>query len=218
MIRAVIFDVDGVLINSVAVGLRARIQLLKEYGVDLDTIPDPLQEGHRTISLRTLLEVVEHHTGIQISPQVFGPRAIELGYIELQKQKVDPELITFLQQLEGRGIARAIASSGQQVGVQKKLGILGIGSYFSVVVTSGDSLFHKPEPHLYTIAMQRLGVRPEECIVFEDSRTGVTAARAAGCTRVVGFVKYNETDDALPGTIATIKKWSDISVGKLMKM
>jgi beta-phosphoglucomutase len=218
MIDAVIFDMDGVLIDSTSAAHHAKRELLARHGVDVDTVPDPHNEQHRGSSVRTLLQAVEKHHGVKIDEEEFGREATDLIFKRLRENgtSADPDLITFLEELRAHAVPCAIASSGLKQSVENKLSILGIKKYFKVVITASDVTRHKPDPSAYTFTMQRLNVRPEHCIIFEDSAAGVQAGRAAGGI-VVGYGGYLEHSEPIPDTHLTIQSWADISYEKLRK-
>jgi len=87
--------------------------------------------------------------------------------------------------LVGRGILLGIASSGSREAIRRILARVGMDRFFGVVVAGEDVTNGKPDPEPYQVAAYRLGVRPDECLVFEDSAVGVRSAKSAGC-RVVG--------------------------------
>lgn len=210
---------DGVLIDSVQAGLRMRRKLLAKYGVDLDTVPDPQGEGHRASSMKSLLASVKSHQGVHIDHDEFASLAIEHMPKILQEHGVsaDPGLIKFLKELKQHNIVCAIASSGLRAGVETKLEILGIKQYFSVIVTGSDVKVHKPHPESYLYAMEKLGMAAEDCVIIEDSLTGVQAAHAAGC-RVIGFAQYNPSKEPLAGVVTTVIHWNEMSYHQLQHL
>jgi beta-phosphoglucomutase len=212
MIKAVIFDMDGVLIDSVQVGLRIRKKLLRRYHVDLDSIPDPQGENHRASSLKSLLANIKAHTGIQIDHDEFAQQSLELMRQEFSEDSApaDPELIRFLEELKDHGVICAITSSGLRPGVDIKLSALGIRRYFSVIVTGSDVKEHKPDPKPYLYTIKQLALSPNECLIIEDSLTGVQSGLAAGC-RVIGFSQYNPPHKSLPGAMLNVKNWKDLN-------
>jgi len=216
MIEAVLFDMDGVLIDSVEVGYQNRKNVLAQYGIDLSTIPDPQGEDHRAASLKTLLESIKAHRGVDIDQEEFVGRSREHMHADLLEHgaSADPNLVVFLEELKQHEVPLAIVSSGLRDGVDIKLGILGIRSYFSVIVTGSDVENHKPHPDSYQYALEKLVLPPENCVVFEDSITGVQAAQAAGCM-TIGFTQYNPPKEPLPGVLATVESWGDINYQKL---
>lgn len=219
MIQAVIFDMDGVLIDTVKLGLQARTRLLAAYGVDLGQVPDLQGEGHRAASTKNLLTAVESATGVRIDHDEFAQQIRSRMDDELRAQGVtaDEGLIAFLQNLRQHNAACAVASSSQREGVDIKLDVLGIREYFSVIVTGGDVLQHKPAPDAYLFAMKQLGVTADNCVMFEDSLTGIEAGNAAGC-RVVGFTQYNPPRVPLNGVVGTVAHWSGLGYEVLMKL
>ena len=219
MIKAVIFDMDGVLIDSVELGFRARKKLLAQYNVDLDTVPDPQDEGHRAASLKSLLASIKNHSGVHIDHDEFAriSRAHMRKDLEESGISADPELIEFLKDLKQHNITCAIVSSGLREGLDVKLEILGIRQYFSLIVTGSDVNEHKPHPAPYLYALKKLKLPAKDCVIFEDSLTGVQAAQAANC-RVIGFTKYNPPKKQLDGVVATINKWNEISYSQLEHM
>ena len=216
MIKAVIFDMDGVLIDSVEMGFRARKRLLAQYNVDLDAVPDPQGEKHRAASLKMLLANVKLHSGIHIDHDEFAKISRDSMREDLRRNDVsaDPKLIAFLEELKQHHVICAIVSSGQRGGLDIKLDTLGIRQYFSIIVTGSDVSEHKPHPDPYLYALKKLELPVKQCVVIEDSLTGVQAGLAAGC-RVLGFVQYNPPKDPLPGVVATIGSWSEINLSRL---
>jgi beta-phosphoglucomutase len=219
MIKAVIFDMDGVLIDTVETGFRVRKSLLARHGVDLEAIPDPQGEGHRAASLKNLLGNVKDHSGIHIDHDEFAELARKHMREELQAQGVsaDPGLVTFLKDLKGHHIKCAVASSSLRESIDIKLDILGVRQYFSVIVTGSDVKEHKPHPATYLYALKELHLVPEDCVIFEDSLTGIEAGFSTGC-KVIGFTQYNSPKEPLQGVIATVENWSEISYDKLERL
>ncbi|HSX32586.1 MAG TPA: HAD family phosphatase [Candidatus Saccharimonadales bacterium] len=219
MIEAVIFDLDGVLIDSVPAARRMRTKVLADYGVDLQAIPDPMNEQHRGSSAKDLLAAVKKHTGMHIDLETYGQRGVQLIEEDLLASgaSADPELLTFLRDLKDHGVPLAIASSGLRPTVLMKLKLLNIADYFKIVVTANEATKHKPDPEAYERAATGLGVVTSNCIAFEDSTAGATSAVAAGC-KVIGFTKYNPTQEALPGTVLNIQDWAAINYEKLQQV
>lgn len=207
---------DGVLIDTVEIGLRVRKKLLSHHGVDLESIPDPQGEGHKTASLKNLLANVKDHSGIHIDHDEFANHVRKHMREQLQAERVaaDPGLLAFLEDLNSHGVTCAVASSSLREGIDIKLDILGIRQYFSVIVTGSDVKEHKPHPAAYLYAMEELHLSPEDCVVFEDSLTGIEAGLGAGC-KVIGFTQYNPPKESPQGVIATVRNWSEISYDKL---
>ena len=218
MIKAVIFDMDGVLIDTVETGFRVRKRLLAQRGVDLENIPDPQGEGHRAASLKNLLRNVKDHSGIHVDHDEFAEltRKHMRQALHAQGTSADPGLVAFLNDLKDHQITCAVASSSLRESIDIKLDILGIRRYFSVIVTGSDVEEHKPHPAAYTYALQQLHLPPKDCVIFEDSLTGIEAGRAAGC-KVIGFTQYNPPEKTLHGVVATVQNWSEITYDKLKR-
>ena len=211
---AIIFDMDGVLIDSVAAAYRARSRLLAARGVDMAQIPDPHNEDHKGSSQKHLLSAVHKHTGIAIDENAFAQEARANMARDFQSTQVDSNLVAVLDELKQHDIPCAIASSGHLEGVRIKLDILGIEGFFRQIVTADDVTHHKPDPEIYLLTAKRLGVDNKNCVVIEDSGAGVAAGNSAGCT-VVGFTQFNSIKQPLEGTALTVDGWDDLSYSRL---
>jgi len=210
----VIFDVDGVLIDSVEAAYRVRSRVLAAHGVNLAAVPDPHNEDHKGNSLRSLLDAVRSHTGVALDEEEIAKELLKRMSEAFKGVRPDADLVSFLDELKRHDVPCAIGSGGRTEGVITKLNILGIRDYFSLIVSAQDITSHKPAPEIYQLVAARLGLSTGRCVVIEDSVAGVQAAKAAGCT-VVGFSGFNQNKQPIPGTSLTIDRCSDLSLARL---
>jgi beta-phosphoglucomutase family hydrolase len=180
MIKGVIFDMDGVLVNNMSVHFEAfaamaeRYNLKAEEGVDFSHLNG--RGNDDIISALFPKELVALKGVAALAEEK------EALYREIYAPKIQPQpgLCRLLEELHKEGIICAVGSSGPKANVEFVLDKCGIAPYFGVKI-SGDMVTRcKPDPEIFITAAQKLGLNPEECLVFEDALAGVAAARAAG--------------------------------------
>lgn len=176
-LRAVIFDMDGVVIDSHPVHKRSWRLFLNSVGHDVtDEELEFVLEGSKRE------EILRHFLGDLRDDEIheFGQRKEAL----FREQAIDMQPITgfleFLDIVAQSGLAIAIASSGSKSRVNYILEHLGVKHQFGAVITGDDVKNGKPDPLIFTLAAQRLHVAPESALVVEDAVAGVQAAKAAG--------------------------------------
>lgn len=177
--RAVIFDCDGVLVESEMLGLRSLQQALREAGIErsLDELTRFSGRSHH----ETLSEL-SAESGVALG-EVKVTARMDALYMEIVEReglptcKGIPEL---LQELSSRGIPFTLASSGPRSKVTFSLKNGGLSAAFQNFVCGDDVKRAKPEPDIYLAAAALLGVPPAECLAIEDAPNGVRAAVAAG--------------------------------------
>lgn len=182
-VRAVVFDMDGLLCDTEAVYRDAMIATAAERGHDF-----PLSLFQSMVGLPAEAsdgQVLEHF-GQDYPVAAFNARvgervaaACEVG-IPLKAGVAE-----LLDHLDAMALPRAIATSSSHRSVQAHLGLSGIIPRFQAIVARGDYARGKPEPEPFLTAAERLGVAPEECLALEDSHNGVRAASSAGMLTVM---------------------------------
>jgi sugar-phosphatase len=178
MVRAVIFDMDGLLIDSEPLWRLAEVEVFNPLGVPLT---DEL--ALTTMGLRTD-EVVEHWFARYSwrGPSLKEVEArVDARVIELVRERGAPlpgarEVVSLLRE---RGYPLAIASSSTSELIAAVVHQLGLASSFQVLQSAEHEPYGKPHPGVYIAAANALGVAPAECLAFEDSANGVIAAKAA---------------------------------------
>ena len=189
---ALIFDMDGVVIDSNPVHREVWAAFNRSYGIETTEAMLQRMYGKRND------EIVRDFFGDDLSNEEVTRRgaAKERLYRETIAGRVEqmlvPGLKTFLQ--EYHGARMAVATNAEPENVALVLDQGGIRSYFQVVLDGHHVRKPKPDPEIYRLAAQRLGVAEANCIVFEDSKSGVQAARDAGM-RIAGLLT---TEDNLP--------------------
>ena len=183
--RAFLFDMDGVIVDSNPVHREAWAAFNKRYGLETT------EEMHQRMYGRRNDRIVRDFYGDDLAPEEVEARgtAKEALYREMMAEKLDqalvPGLVEFLE--EYKNVSKALATNAETENVQFLLERSGLRRYFGAVVDGRQVRNPKPDPEIYLRAAHLLGFAPSECIVFEDSPTGVAAGLAAGM-RVVGLL------------------------------
>lgn len=183
-ITAVIFDMDGLMFDTERAARTAWRSAMAEEGRSL---PDSLYlevVGRTGSHART---VFRRAMGPDLPIERLCARQEQLlaDAIALSGVPVKPGLIDVLGRLERMGIPRAVASSSIRRRVVEMLGLAEVDRWFDVAVGGDEVERGKPDPGIFLMAAQRLGVAPAGCVVLEDSAPGVRAARAAGMTPIL---------------------------------
>jgi beta-phosphoglucomutase len=176
MLTGAIFDVDGVLVDSHPVHMRAWKRFLLSVGRSVgDRDMEFVLEG------RKREEILRHFLGDLSADQVqtYGRQKELFFYEEANQVGTIAGLRGFLDELAGASISMGVASCGSGDRVHHLLNVLELGKYFQVVVTADDVVEGKPNPAIFSATAERLGIPISQVLCVEDSVSGVTAAKAA---------------------------------------
>lgn len=184
---AVIFDLDGVLTDTAELHYQSWQRLMDEIGIPFDRqVNEALRGLSRQESLETILgERSSELTDEQKEDMCRRKNDEYLARVaKMTLADLSPGAGELLQSLRERGVAVAVASSSKNA--EAVLDRLGIRPLLDVLVDGNDVQRSKPDPQVFLVTAERLGLQPAQCLVVEDAASGVEAARAAGM-RVVGL-------------------------------
>lgn len=200
-IKGVIFDLDGLLVDSEPINFEADSVLLSEFGVNYT------KEDHQNVLGRPIIAGLEFYIkrfGLKISiPEMIEKRK-KHQLILIPKIKLMPGAIEALNLCRERELKLALATSGFREYAEEVIKNCGVADYFEVTLTADDVKNGKPDPEIFLLSARKLGLSPSECLVLEDSLAGVTAGLAAGC-RVIAVPTIYAKGIIYPKE-ATIKK------------
>jgi HAD superfamily hydrolase (TIGR01509 family) len=177
-IQAILFDMDGVLVDSEPVILAAAIAGLAEYGVHAK--PEDFTPFIGTGEDRFIGGVAEKYGLVYQTEMKIRVYQIYQEIVPL-KLKVYDGVVDLLTNLQRQGIKMALASSADLVKINANLKVAKIPKdFFNAIVSGEDVVQKKPAPEIYLKAAQKIGIQAANCIVVEDALNGITAAKAAG--------------------------------------
>jgi HAD superfamily hydrolase (TIGR01509 family) len=178
-IEAVVFDMDGLLLNTELLARRALAMASEEVGLGAGEAFFAMLIGVPADGCRQLL--FEHYGQSAPAESFFAAAARHLhNQIDGGEMQLRSGVIELLEHLEQRGMPRAVATSSAREKARHHLQRAGIAQRFDAIVTRDDVARGKPFPDLFLQAANRLGVLPGRCLALEDSYNGVRAAQAAG--------------------------------------
>ncbi|MGE0314556.1 MAG: HAD family hydrolase [Lautropia sp.] len=197
-IRAVLFDMDGTLCDSMPSHDEAWVRFLAARGVDID-VERFLRETAGLRNADIVRAYLGAHGGIDDAEAIRIGFAKEALFREIYGPRLAPieGLHAALDALAAAGASLALATSADRDNVAFTLAGLGIEGRFATVVGAEDVLRGKPHPDGYLLASERLGVAPDACLVVEDSRVGIEAARRAGMRVAVILSSLDAADPLL---------------------
>ena len=175
---AVIFDMDGVLIDSEPIYMHHVLEFYRRFDIHV-----PYKEVVKLAgsSHEAGLEMMSAWWKEDITPSEFekfyeANSDEEIGYSEI----LNPYVLYVLKRLKARGMKLAIASSSPKQAIVTMVNECGLKGYFNEIISGHDFPYSKPDPSIYLYTLQKLNVAKERCIVIEDSTYGIPAAKAAG--------------------------------------
>lgn len=175
MIDAILFDLDGTLIDTESVALLTGMQAFAAMGFAVD---DAFMHRLVGVDLPTAAGIIG--AALPLLDQSGLQKHWREGFVAAINRDL-PLKPGALALLSHRLRPMAIVTSSGQDEAHHKIGLTGLGPYFDTVVTLADVTSPKPAPEPYVLAARRMGVLPSRCLVFEDSETGAEAAHRAGC-------------------------------------
>lgn len=201
---AFLFDMDGVLIHSTPIHNEAWRRYLERHGITRDT-----ESIERVMLGKHNDDIVRAFFGSHLSPAEIAWHGAEKEklYRELMGPRLEDSLVAGIREFlrRYRHVPMGLASNAEPANVEFVLERTGLRPFFRAVVDGHQVRRPKPDPEIYLKLAGQLGVAPHEAIVFEDSATGIEAARQAGA-RVVGVAT---TTSDLDGASITVRDFRD---------
>lgn len=183
MIKAILFDLDDLMVHSAPLHIEASRIVFRKHGIDIDKMPDDMVASYFGKPVLDILDIIIKY---------FKPKK-EIDIKELNKErealfmnmvtkslKPMPGLETLVKNLKTTNFKRAVASSATENYIHLVLEKFKLQDFFQAVSSVDMVENGKPEPDIFLHAAKLLGVNPENCVVIEDAEHGVTAAKKAG--------------------------------------
>ncbi len=178
---AFIFDFDETIIDLEPQHTGAHAALCRDHGNDYEQMPESFRKGSGRRIIDDIREMRAHFGWTYSEEELMERRQRHFDAIcrESDLRAMDGA-IDAVRQVQTYGVPLAITSSAVGSSIDAILRRLGIRDAFSLLVDGSEVVHGKPDPEAYLLTARRLGVAPEECVVFEDSEVGVLAAKRAG--------------------------------------
>lgn len=211
--KAVLFDLDGVIVDTAKHHYRAWNELANELGFDFTEADNERLKGvSRVESLNILLEI----GGINKTEEEKEELATRKNqrYVEaistMDDSEILPGVTAFLEELKKENIPFALGSASKNAPtILKHIQLL---EAFDAIVDGNSISKAKPDPEVFLQGAEKLGVNPEDCVVFEDAQSGIEAGKAAGM-----YVVAVGSQDVLKGADDYIKQMTEMNVDRLNK-
>ncbi|AKM79335.1 MAG: HAD-superfamily hydrolase, subfamily IA, variant 3 [Candidatus Beckwithbacteria bacterium GW2011_GWB1_47_15] len=194
--QAVIFDMDGVIVDSEDVWYRHRGQLYKKMGVDYTKVKDEDVVGR---SMDGIYQQLTDKYGLKVSKEKFLQLYHQTANQVYQEEvALLPAVLDLIKQIALSGLKMTVASSSPPSWIKMVLTRFDLKKFFPLVVSAEDVAGRgKPAPDIYLYTARKLKVKPQDCLVIEDSINGVKSAHKAGMT-VIWYNPGTYPNDAVP--------------------
>ncbi|WKV12783.1 HAD family phosphatase [Marivirga harenae] len=206
--KAIIFDMDGVIIDNISYHIEALKIFLKQFGKEVTE-----EEFQNHYNGRTIQEVI-----LDLKPGADPKEVMRLAeekekiYRDLYSQDLAPTpgLMEFLPKAKKAGLKMAVATSAITANADFTLDGLNIREYFDAVIDSTMVIKGKPDPQIYIKAAEQLNISPENCVVMEDALAGIQSAKSAGMD-VIGLYTSLKKEELPNGLLMKIKDFNELN-------
>lgn len=209
MIKAVIFDMDGLILDTEKLLIRFWVQAANEAGFPMTREQAlGIRSMHRSFAIPHLQEIF----GKEFDYVKIRSRRMKLmnEWLDSHKLEIKPGVTELLDYLNGRNIPAAVCTATDFERTRDYLTRVGIFERFDKIICATMVEFGKPFPDIYLYAAEQLGLSPSECMALEDSPNGVKSAASAGCSTIM-IPDLTEPDEELDGVNFTrVGSLSDI--------
>jgi HAD superfamily hydrolase (TIGR01509 family) len=182
MIKAVVFDCDGVLVDSEPLAARAWAEAIAAYGYSIT-------DGDLEACLGITEDAMHAYLSQHVDLPPYETVIVEVDEIRFElfdaHLRAFPDAVDSVRALALEGIPLAVASSSRRFALDRKLAKFDLARYFDVIVAGDQVVRGKPAPDVYLAAAGGLGIEPKLCLAIEDARNGAESASAAGMRVVV---------------------------------
>lgn len=208
--KAVIFDMDGVIIDSEPIHFEVDIQTMRDFGCSISK--EELNKYVGTTNEYMYTDIKNNYKIDKSVEEIINYRS------EMAKRKViESDLMPIegikelLNDLKDKNIPTAIASSSPRDFIEVVVSKFELDNYFSCILSGEEVENGKPAPDIYVETAKKLGIPSEECIVIEDSKNGVLAAKKAGM-KCIGFKNVNSGEQDLSKADCIVNSIVDINI------
>lgn len=208
--KAVIFDMDGVIIDSEPIHLEVDVQTMKDLGYNI--LKEELNKYVGTTNEYMFTDIKNRYKINKSVEEIISYRA-EIAKERIIKSDLEPieGIRELLNDLKNKNIPAAIASSSPRDFIEVVVSKFGLQDYFSHIVSGEEVENGKPARDVYIETAKKLGVQSKDCIVIEDSKNGVLAAKAAGM-KCIGFQNFNSGNQDLSKADVIVKSIGEIKI------
>jgi len=211
--KAAIFDLDGVVVNTVAIHFKAWKQMFEEYGKKF-TFQDYKEKVDGIPRIDGARAILTDLSDKELTKAAETKQRYFLEYLKKEKIQIFDSTIKLIEELRREGIKIAVISSSKNSPyILKKIGITNL---LDAEVNGNNITKGKPHPQIFLMAAEKMGVKPENCVVFEDAILGVRAAKRAKML-CIGVDSYNDPQ-RLKEADLVVSDLKEINYDKLLSL
>ena len=208
--KAVIFDMDGVIIDSEPIHFEVDMQTMKDF--DCSISKEELNKYVGTTNEYMWTDIKNKYKLDKSVEEIINYRSEMVKRKVIESDLIPIEgIVDLLKELKEKNIPATIASSSPRDFIEVVVSKFQLEDYFSCILSGEEVENGKPAPDIYVETAKKLGISPEECIVIEDSKNGVLAAKKAGM-KCIGFKNINSGDQDLSEADCIVSSILDVNI------
>jgi len=215
-LRAVIFDMDGVIIDSEPIYFRVEQQYYAELGLDISKNEHSRFVG---MSMTDFWKTIKHKYSLNQPIKELIERHKKLMTTAIKTTSplpITPKIVDFIDSIKTNEISIALASSSSRELIDLVIKKSALEEKFDQIISGENVLRGKPAPDIFNLVAEKLAVRSQACLVIEDSTNGIKAAKKAGM-KCVGFKNPNSGNQDLTNADLVISSFENVSIKKIWR-